>query len=163
MNVSSLKRPDFPRIINRYRYHLRRVSLDDKEPVLVRDIKKVRASRGVDGNKRIVFPELFSDRWRPFFVDGEVLVSSVPNMVGSVADRRLSELEAGWDKWLGKWIKLNKLGVKIEEKSGKAEVVEVEKKRKVDREKKKVEKEVDKEWEVEKEEVGEVEKEETSV
>jgi hypothetical protein len=157
MNVSSLKRPDFPRIINRYRYHLRRVSLDDKEPVLVRDVKKVRVSRGVDGKKRIVFPELFSGRWRPFFVDGEVLVSSVPNMVGSVADRRLSELEVGWGKWLGKWVKLNKLGVKIEEKGG--EVVEVEKKRKVDREKRKVEKEVDEE-EVEKEEV---EKEETSV
>jgi hypothetical protein len=58
---------------------------------------------------------------------------------------------------LGKWVKLNKLGVKIEEKGG--EVVEVEKKRKVDREKRKVEKEVDEE-EVEKEEV---EKEETSV
>lgn len=157
MNVSSLKRPDFPRIINRYRYHLRRVSLDDKEPVLVRDVKKVRVTRGVDNNKRIVFPELLSDRWRPFFVDGEVLVSSVPNMVGSVADRRLSELVDGWGKWLGKWVKLNKLGVKIEEKGG--EVVEVEKKRKVDREKRKVEKEVDEE-EVEKEEV---EKEETSV
>jgi hypothetical protein len=141
---------------------LRRVSLDDKEPVLVRDVKKVRVSRGVDGKKRIVFPELFSGRWRPFFVDGEVLVSSVPNMVGSVADRRLSELEVGWGKWLGKWVKLNKLGVKIEEKGG--EVVEVEKKERKEREKRKVdrevEKEVDEELEVEKDEV---EKEETSV
>ena len=161
MNVSSLKRPDFPRIINRYGHHLRRVSLDDKEQVLVRDVKKVRVSRGVDSNKRIVFPELFSDRWRPFFVDGEVLVSSVPNMVGSVTDRRLSELEVGWGKWLGKWVKLNKLGVKIEEKGGKAEVVEVEKKRKVDGEKRKVEKEVGRV--VEKEEVGEVDQDETGV
>ena len=129
MNVSNLKKPDFPRIISRYEYYLRHTNLKDKEPVLVRDIKKVRVSKGTDNNKKIIFPELFTDRWRPFFIDGDMLVSSVPNMLGSVVDKRLLELEAGWMKWLDKWVKLNKLGVKVDEVGVKVDEVRKEKKK----------------------------------
>jgi hypothetical protein len=142
---------------------LRRVSLKDKEPVLVNDIKKVRVSRGVDGNRRIVFPELFSDRWCPFFVDGDMLVSSVPNMLGSISDKRFSELEVGWGKWLDEWIKLNRLGIKVEkvEKGKKKE--EVKGREKKVREKKEAKDRKDEEEVMEATEVMEVDEEEFSV
>lgn len=108
--ISKSKLPIFPRIIRLSMTTVRDMEISRlKQDQDINKVTRVKISSGDSHKDRVVFPEIYTDKWYPMVLNGRCAVTKARSMLGGITNRRERHLKIAWYKWLEDWLDVNDL------------------------------------------------------